>query len=411
MERREIMKKNVIFNCIIAMAFTITLNAQTWSAQNSGVTADLDDVFALSATEAWVCGDNGTLLHTTDGGMNWNPVALTGADLQGIAFKDESIGIVVGDGGTVFQTLNGGQSWTLQTSSTSSQLRGVAWGSGDIVWAVGEGGAAIRSIDNGSNWTSLITGTGSRIRAIDAIGSDLAWIVGNGALLRHTQNGGTNWVSQSPGGDDIQDVQFLNNQIGYISRSSNPPLLFTDNGGSTWSSRSSGIAEDLNGLFFINNEQGWATSESQNIYQTTDGGISWVLQFNGTTFGEINEVHFGSPERGWAIGDAGAIYVFEAATGIEGTTTIHPDGMELDQNYPNPFNPSTTIRYRVQQAGIVQLNIFNAVGQVVQSTEVKAGATGEYTYTFDAQDLPSGVYFYELKQNGSSLLRKMLLMK
>ncbi|MGH1364210.1 MAG: YCF48-related protein [Calditrichia bacterium] len=405
------MKKNAKLIWFFLLVISMGLHAQNWSAQNSGVTADLDDVFALSAAEAWVCGDNGVLLHTTDGGMNWNSVALTGADLQGIAFKDANLGIVVGDGGTVFQTTNGGQSWTLQTSPTASQLRGVAWGSGDVVWAAGEGGAAIRSVDNGVNWSSLVTGSGSRIRSIDAIGSDLAWIVGNGALLRHTQNAGASWVSQSPGGDDIQDVQFLDSQVGYISRSSTPSLLFTDNGGTTWSSRSTGIVEDLNGLFFINNELGWATSEGHNIYQTTDGGLNWTLQFNGTAFGEITEVHFASPERGWAVGDAGVIYVFESATGIEDVTSIHPEGIELDQNYPNPFNPSTTIRYRVLKAGPVQLNIFNAVGQIVQSINVATAPSGEYTYTFEAEYLPSGVYFYELKQNGSALMRKMLLMK
>jgi len=85
----------------------------------------------------------------------------------------------------------------------------------------------------------------------------------------------------------------------------------------------------------------------------------------------------------------------------------------LRQNYPNPFNPTTKIVYDVLNTNMVTLKIYNAAGQEVTTlvNESKAGGK-RYSVNFDATNLPSGLYFYNIKIGSEfSATKKMLLVK
>ena len=85
---------------------------------------------------------------------------------------------------------------------------------------------------------------------------------------------------------------------------------------------------------------------------------------------------------------------------------------ELDQNYPNPFNPTTTINYRLASAGNVQLSVFNSLGQQVANLVNGQVPKGSHAVKFNASTLSSGIYFYTLKVNGTTIQsRKMMLIK
>jgi hypothetical protein len=83
---------------------------------------------------------------------------------------------------------------------------------------------------------------------------------------------------------------------------------------------------------------------------------------------------------------------------------------ELLQNYPNPFNPSTLIQYSIPKPGKVRLNIYNFLGKNISSLVDEFQNPGSYTISFDAKNLASGIYFYELKLGNHSEIRKMILL-
>jgi hypothetical protein len=98
-------------------------------------------------------------------------------------------------------------------------------------------------------------------------------------------------------------------------------------------------------------------------------------------------------------------------TSIEELDEI-PTNVELFQNYPNPFNPTTQINYSIIDAGLVRLEVFNMQGQRVVELVNEVQNSGSYAVTFNAINLPSGIYMYRLITAGNQqLMKKMTLIK
>ncbi len=83
----------------------------------------------------------------------------------------------------------------------------------------------------------------------------------------------------------------------------------------------------------------------------------------------------------------------------------------LEQNYPNPFNPSTTIEYSVPATGLVELKIYSILGEEIAVLVNETQPAGKYRILFNAQNLPSGVYFYKIVVGDFSSVRKMAFVK
>ena len=81
----------------------------------------------------------------------------------------------------------------------------------------------------------------------------------------------------------------------------------------------------------------------------------------------------------------------------------NPVGYNLAQNYPNPFNPATTIRYSIPQSGDVSLIIYNLLGAEIARLVDGRQPAGEYGITWDASNIPSGIYFYRLQASPTSV--------
>ncbi len=92
-----------------------------------------------------------------------------------------------------------------------------------------------------------------------------------------------------------------------------------------------------------------------------------------------------------------------------------PNKINLYQNYPNPFNPTTKISYSINEPGNVKLEVYNILGKHVYTLLNKYQPAGNYSIEFSASDIsrnmPSGIYFYSLKNGNAILTRKMILMK
>ena len=86
-------------------------------------------------------------------------------------------------------------------------------------------------------------------------------------------------------------------------------------------------------------------------------------------------------------------------------------GAPSARNYPNPFNPATEIKFRVEEAGLVTLRIYNVLGEEVARPVDETKAPGEYSVSWDASALPGGVYVYRLLSGSRVESGKMMLVR
>lgn len=120
------------------------------------------------------------------------------------------------------------------------------------------------------------------------------------------------------------------------------------------------------------------------------------------------------------IAEAKALNLFEVDTpeGVSNEDNLSdtfgsqiPNKTEITRTYPNPFNPVTTINYAVAEAGNVTVDIYNVVGQKVATLADKRHAAGNYSVMFNAEGVPSGIYFVRLSTQNTSNLSKITLIK
>lgn len=105
-------------------------------------------------------------------------------------------------------------------------------------------------------------------------------------------------------------------------------------------------------------------------------------------------------------------YFTGTATSVADAPYDVPAGYELNQNYPNPFNPTTNIEFTIGEQGVTTLKVYDISGREVASIlNNRHLNAGSHTFSFDASNLSSGVYFYRLNTNEVQITRKMTLLK
>ena len=170
----------------------------------------------------------------------------------------------------------------------------------------------------------------------------------------------------------------------------------------------------------------------------TIGNRILILKFNGTTNHQSYEVYY--YKNGESTTPSGQFYysgmydinndkILDLFVGIGSNHTMNTYvllnnttssfnersdnilNFTLQQNYPNPFNPVTTIKCNIAAEGKYQLKIYNVLGEEVSILNNGILSRGEHSFTFNAANLPSGVYIYRLTGINVNISKKMMLLK
>ncbi len=96
---------------------------------------------------------------------------------------------------------------------------------------------------------------------------------------------------------------------------------------------------------------------------------------------------------------------------IEIASIDKPTSFELSQNYPNPFNPATTIKFALPENANVSLTVYNQIGEKVADLINGPMESGFHSILWNAENLASGVYFYQIKAGTFTSVKKLVLMK
>jgi len=176
-------------------------------------------------------------------------------------------------------------------------------------------------------------------------------------------------------------------------------------------------ANQINGVINLQ----WSTATELNNQgfeiQRKDAQTNWstigFVKGNGTTTNPTNYSYADKPSNSGVYSyrlkqiDFNGNYAYLEVINAE----IIASEFKLHNNYPNPFNPSTTISYTMPVDGFVTLKVYNAIGELVSELINETQAAGQHQFLFNANNLPSGIYFAELKANENIQRIKMLLVK
>ena len=374
--------------------------AQFWQYQTSGTNEHLNGVFMLDAQTGWICGNAGTLLKTTNGGQNWNQVAVTGNNINSIVFKDVNIGVAVCDNGVIIRTTDGGANWNAVASGTTKQFRKVSSGDGSLFFAAGDSGLVTASTDNGATWSIKNAGTDLRFRGASVMGANKVWVVGENSVIKYSSDAGDSWVDQTSGItiNDINDIQFVNESIGFAGASGSN-FIFTSDGGQNWVSRNSGIFFDLYGIYFQDTNIGWGVSVVGTIFFTTDGGNSWTSQPCGSAF-TLREAYFLNQGKGWTVGDNGTIAMYTDNTVPVELNSFNASvvGNSINLNWDTATETNNR-GFEIERRVVPEQSSENDLEYLlVGFVDGHGTSTEKHTYVFDDKNLPEGRYTYRIKQ-------------
>jgi hypothetical protein len=396
---------NIYANTLAAYLDTLTGNEYMIAGGHYGVDISTDD------GESWYPANNGLENYIHDVGVN-------------------SLGYFYASSpDKIFRSTNFGQSWqVIYTGNYDVYHTTIKIANNDDMYAGHDWGKVILSTDYGETW--LDRGENLNINRVNSIAVD---------SLGHVFIG--NWWGDVYESVD-QGIHWRSINAGLIGG----PIfnLFCDNEGNIYAGPWGGgafrgvsstfaplkvtLASPLSGLHNIplTPTLKWFTSYSAEDYlcqlslNNQFDSLSIVMEFMLSDTSVITDSLNPATYYYWRV-SAGNEYgqgiwsnVFWFKTII--ITEVNDEtelsfSYNLEQNFPNPFNPSTHISYSIPEQAKVLIKIFDVLGNEIETLVDELKPAGSYELTWNAESLPSGIYFYQLRSGAYTDTKKMILMK
>ena len=435
--------------------------AANWSPQNSGTTEHLNAIY-----DGWIVGDAGKILYTSNAGATWEQDCTGFTDnLLSLDFVTDNIGYATGVNGKIYRTTDGGLTWPLLPTNITVGLGKVQFINLDTGWVASshyiyrttDGGSSWKqqlylpqpnevifdvefvkglpgepvfgfacgglagfwkSTNGGETWSGGSACTNGNFLGCSFVDKNNGWLVGvpstvNTITIMRTTDGGGTFVEQTNPIIEpyMRDVCFVTDQRG-LAVGNNGKTLYTSDGGANWEERPNG-SKVWQEVFLSETGKAWTVGFYGSIAHSDDWGYTWQMQRSGV-YETLNGIDFINDNEGWIVGNNGTILhtTNGGVTFVEDEKIYEiPTTYSLSNNFPNPFNPSTKIQYSIPQSNNVVIKIFNVLGKEVETLVNEEKPVGTYEITWNTENLPSGVYFYQLTAGKFIETKKMILMK
>jgi photosystem II stability/assembly factor-like uncharacterized protein len=427
----------------ILILYSIEMPSQgKWEKMNSPATQTIWKLSSLDSLHSWAVGDSGLIIHTSNGGVDWQ-IQNSGVTelVQDIFFLNNKLGWAISTrfdsvfGSYILRTTNGGEIWEREFFRTESKffhtiyfldtLNGfVAGGPSEAFYKTSDGGKSWNSPRLDSNVISTLP-----VQAISFYSKQYGFACGGlhdlvGVIWR-TLDSGVSWSSQFLGPEPLRKLYFIDS-LHIIGVGGDfeygTGVARTSDGGENWIYEEPGFFGVATGLAFRKNEEAWACLSSEaKFILSSDSGQTWNI-FNTPLTSQIFDIAFTDSLHGLAVGGGGVIlkYIPSSPSANNDDELSVPETNFLFQNYPNPFNPSTRIQYQISNPSQVSLKVYDVLGNEVATLVDEYKSAGRYEVEFKSlignssskgvpSGLASGIYFYQLKAGQFFKSQKMIL--
>jgi serine/threonine-protein kinase len=273
----------------------------------------LNSINFVTPMVGYVCGFNGLILKTENGGKTWQKNTFDSrVNFFNVLFLTTEKGFITGDNGTIIFTSDGGGNWKILNTFVKESIFDICFLSDKQTgFMAGSHGTILKTIDGGSSWYPVFTPTKELLYSIsfrdDKNGFAVGW---NGTMLR-TTNSGRSWkLMEKPTNNYLRDITFLDENNGFISGGGGI-VLRTTNGGEDWSEVPSNTMSGLYSIHFVDDKDGLILGSRGEILVTDDSGANWKLTESGN-YATLTDAAVTNTDKIFVIGFNGTMLTNQA---------------------------------------------------------------------------------------------------
>jgi photosystem II stability/assembly factor-like uncharacterized protein len=402
--------------------FLVSQSSSQWSEQSTGVSSKLNGCRVFTYDNTWICGDNGTVLRTTNNGLNWINLTGNGIPLNvnlisigGLNDNAVTIGGNNPSGSVIYMSSNSGVNWFQVFSQPGGMFRSLSTKMyiGDPVggrWSIWRSNNYGLTWDSSGQYLPQNNSEHGWNNSYSSDPDDYNFVFGT-SNYRLYKRFNTTWTTITLTEQNIYSVNWSYTQMGYVGGAN---LLKTTNAGITWTQESlPGSGNIISMASQPGHQLNFAVRQNNEIYYKTYNS-SWTYDYTSPS-GSYEFLRVGgSMTNLYAIRSNGVVSkktISPPPLGINQVSQEIPEQFLLTQNYPNPFNPTTKIKFDISHQSYAKIIIYDVIGKEVRALINQQFSPGSYEIDFDGSSLPSGVYYYKLEAGSFTETRKMVLIK
>jgi photosystem II stability/assembly factor-like uncharacterized protein len=421
----KVFYKIIFFSFFIVASANQCLAQAGWVLHESGTARNLRSISTASGQHLVAVGDTGSVVTSNDKGLSWSvqksvhwvSLYTPKSNFYGVTAISENIFCAVGFRDTIYRSTDGGVSWKGIKSAAKGncpalrdlrllEIQAIDFDSSTSVCvAVADLAITVFSIDSGKKWAENLPASIEHLKAVSYRNGHLLASGWKGATM-NTNDVGDNWTTEWV----QRNVDLLGCSItGWTSVGTNGNIYHSINNGFSWDSIPSGTQLNLNSVYFADKANGFICGDSGLILMTSDGGYTWNKQASPTTQ-NLRSVHFTDPFHGFICGDSGVILTttnggFTAAVSSTSKKTLSVAAS------PNPFSKRTRISFTLPEHEHIKLKIYNLLGIKVASITDENFDSGTYSFEWNSENTPSGMYICRLETLKKTVDTQIILEK
>ena len=403
--------KNIKY--LLLLFFINQLGFAQFQQNNTPTNQHLYDICFIDESYGLAVGDSGTIIQSSDGGVNWDLVFFADSiNLRKVKFFDSQH--VIATGSHLLRSTNGGLTWSVQ-NQTNDLFYDIEILNDSSAILSGSPIAIMNSFDKGLTWNILIDeNPEEEFGFLSFVDENIGYTCrGNqsGPILQimKTTNGGLSWlpieIQSGIGNTIIEDLCFISENTGYKCGWYESHLTKTNNAGINWqyiNYADSTLYPQLKDLHIRQDQPNayYACGWYGTIFKSTNEGDTWSEIITGLpTENEIfNGIYFIDENTGWVAGTNGII--------LKTTNGGEPVSITKDYNspkleiYPNPTNG---ILYLENKDGlrVEKITILNQSGRIIFETEEEK--------PIQLKNIPAGLYIVLITTTDGSFMDKIIV--
>jgi hypothetical protein len=398
----------LIFNNNILQAQWVQANETIGSYVSCFTTKDTN-IFAGTWGGVYLSGNHGLNWVLVDNGLfSFHVTSLVVCGNNIIASTSHLPGGVTGG---VFRSTDNGTDWE-HVNSDLEEISCLAVSGSNIFAGIASFGykGVFRTTDNGKIWTLINNSMTDYHKVNCLVINDINIFAGTDNGIFISSNNDTDWVKLGLSNKDVFSLAVSGSNI--FAGSSFDGIFFSSDNGTNWTQANNGLPTDTSVYCFAESGTNIFAGVGGNVFLSTNNGTTWKQMNDGLPYNYVLSLAvIGSNVFAGTYGTGVWKRPLSELTGLTLEEINIPKEFCLSQNYPNPFNPTTTINYSIVKEGNVKLIVYNTLGSKVVTLLNEYKQAGNYSVNFNADDLPSGIYFYRLEAGQFSQVKKMILLK